>query len=122
MSQRRRAAGLLAALIAGAALLAIAGRDSLGFDARATKERAAASGSAPASKRYCPRGDEMGLKTRRVVGKRTRRAKRIARRHDCTLRVVRRNGNALAVTDDFVPNRINVAVRDRRVKRVTGVH
>jgi hypothetical protein len=44
-----------------------------------------------------------------------------ARRHDCTVRVVKRNGENLAITDDLEPNRINVAVRDRRVTCIRGV-
>ena len=59
---------------------------------------------------------------RRLVGKRMSRARRIAARHDCELRVVRRNGQWLPVTDDYRWNRANVAVRDHRVRRVLGVY
>jgi hypothetical protein len=36
--------------------------------------------------------------------------------------VIKRNGEYLAVTDDFVVNRINVGVRRHIVKSVHGVH
>jgi hypothetical protein len=49
------------------------------------------------------------------------RARAIARRHGCIVRVVRRDGENLAVTDDFRTDRINVAVRNGRVVRATGV-
>jgi hypothetical protein len=59
--------------------------------------------------------------SRKLEGRRVRRARRIAGRHDCTVRVTRRNGKDLVVTQDFSFSRINVAVRDRRVTRVFGV-
>jgi hypothetical protein len=76
---------------------------------------------APERAHHCPRG-ERGFDANRIEGERTRTAKRIASRHDCTIRVVKRDGVEYAVTDDFVTNRINVVVRDRHVVRVTGVH
>jgi hypothetical protein len=84
---------------------------------------ALAGGVAGASERpqHCPRG-EPGFDANRIEGERTRRARRIAARHACTIRVVKRDGVEYAVTDDFVTNRINVVVRDRHVVRVTGVH
>jgi hypothetical protein len=80
-------------------------------------------GAAGASERpqYCPRG-EPGFDANRIEGERTRRARRVAARHDCTIRVVKRDGVWYPGTDDFVTNRINVVVRDRHVVRVTGVH
>ena len=57
----------------------------------------------------------------RLVGKTVRRARRLARRHDCFVRVVKRDGVLLIVTQDFQPYRINVAVRDHVVKRVVGI-
>jgi hypothetical protein len=62
------------------------------------------------------------IDARKLVGKRMPRARRMAARHDCELRVVRRNGEWLIVTDDYRRDRANVAVRDRRVKRVLGVY
>jgi hypothetical protein len=71
---------------------------------------------------YCPRDDrEDRFNANRIEGKRVKRGRRIARRHDCVVRVVRRNGKDLAGTDDLRYDRINVAVRDRRIKRVVGV-
>jgi hypothetical protein len=59
--------------------------------------------------------------SRDLEGRRTRRARRIAAEHDCSVRVVRRNGEDLFVTEDFSFSRINVAVRHRRVTKVFGV-
>ena len=70
---------------------------------------------------YCPRGHEDGYRARKLVGKPVPRARKAARRHDCSLRIVQRNGRDLAVTADFVPSRINVAVRDGRVTGIAGV-
>ena len=57
----------------------------------------------------------------RLEGLRMRAARRLADRHGCQVRVVRRNGRWLAVTEDYSPSRINVAVRDGRVKRALSV-
>ena len=87
---------------------------------------AAAEGAADAKRPFCPkrsldlRSGER-LDAARLVGKTVRRAKAIAERHECTVRVVRRNGVPLPVTDDYLTNRINVAVRDGIVKRIVGV-
>ena len=75
---------------------------------------------------YCPEALDLKaaerLDTHRLVGKSLRRARRIARRNECEVRVVRRDGVSLPVTDDYVTNRINVAVRGGIVKRVLGVY
>lgn len=57
----------------------------------------------------------------RLEGRRTGAARRLAARHGCQLRVVRRNGRWLAVTEDYSTSRINVAVRDGRVRRALSV-
>jgi hypothetical protein len=57
----------------------------------------------------------------RLVGKTIKRARRLARRHDCSVRVVKRNGELLIVSQDFDPYRINVAVVDHDVKQVLGI-
>jgi len=72
--------------------------------------------------RYCPRGDADGYDANDLIGRTVPRAKERARAEDCKLRVVRRNGTWLAVSDDWRPDRINVAVRDHRVTRITGIH
>jgi hypothetical protein len=71
---------------------------------------------------YCPTGESDGLDTSELVGRSAPNARRVAADFDCTVRVVRRDGKWLAGTDDFRENRINVALRDQRVARVTGVH
>lgn len=58
----------------------------------------------------------------RVVGHSVKRAESIAERHGCSIRVVKRNGEFLNIDDDYRNNRINVAVRERRIKRVLGVN
>ena len=75
---------------------------------------------------FCPKRDLQlrageRLDTSRLIGKTERRAQRIAKRHECTLRVVRRDGISLPVTDDYRPSRINIAVRQGIVKRVLGI-
>lgn len=72
--------------------------------------------------KYCPKGDEDGYDANELRGRKVPTARRIARAEGCELRVVKRDGKWRAVTDDFVPNRINVSVRDDRVKRVYGIH
>lgn len=73
----------------------------------------------PEAQRAAHGGDRFDA--HRLVGKRIQRARRIARRHDCTVRVVKRDGEALDGTADYRNNRINVVVKDRRVKRIRGV-
>jgi hypothetical protein len=63
-----------------------------------------------------------GLDVHRLKGKPMGRAERLARRHECVVRTVRLNGLWLSVTQDYVTNRINVAVRDGTVKRVLGIY
>jgi hypothetical protein len=70
----------------------------------------------------CPRTDGEGLETSRLLGKTMRRARMIAARHDCTVRVIRRNGKPLVVTDDFRHDRINVSIVDRRISRVHATY
>lgn len=71
---------------------------------------------------YCPRTGEDRFDANRLTGKRLDRARTIARSHDCTIRVIKRDGKARAITDDLRPNRINVVVEDDRVIRVDGVY
>jgi hypothetical protein len=57
-----------------------------------------------------------------LIGRRVGKARRIAEHHGCTLRVVRRGGEPLVVTQDFRTDRINVAVRDQVVRRIAGIY
>ena len=59
---------------------------------------------------------------RDLVGLRVGKARHVAEKHRCTLRVVRRNGEDLVVTQDFRTDRINVAVRRHVVKRIVGIY
>jgi hypothetical protein len=59
---------------------------------------------------------------RELVGMRVKKARRVSDAHACELRVVRRNGEPLVVTQDFRTDRINVAVRHRVVKRIVGIY
>jgi hypothetical protein len=60
------------------------------------------------------------LAPRRVVGRTEPAARSLAERHGCLLRVIERDGMALAVTEDYSTNRINVAVRNGRVTAHDG--
>ncbi len=71
---------------------------------------------------YCPRTGEDRFDANRLVGKRLDRARTIARSHDCTIRVVKRDGEPRDVTGDLRPNRTNVVVENGRVTRVDGVY
>ena len=107
----RTALAVVAALLVAAPVIATGATEG-------TDARHGASGEG----QRCPRGDHEGYEARRLKGKTTKRARKVARRHDCFIRVVKRNGEYLAVTDDFVVNRINVGVRRHVVKSVHGVH
>jgi hypothetical protein len=81
----------------------------------------------PSGRHVCPRPPAgpptpEGYDARELVGLRVGKAKRVAERHGCTLRVVRRDGEWLVVTQDFRTDRINVAVRDRVVRRIVGIY
>jgi hypothetical protein len=109
----RAAVALIAALLIAAPVIATGAPDGAG-----TADRRGASGEG----QRCPRGDHEGYEARRLKGKTTKRARKAARRRDCYIRVIKRNGEYLAVTDDFVVNRINVGVRRHVVKSIHGVH
>lgn len=74
------------------------------------------------SSRLCPRRSDDGFKTFRLVGKTEERGDVIARRHDCSVRVVKRDGEALGLTDDLMYDRVNVVVVDGRITRIDGVY
>ncbi len=59
--------------------------------------------------------------SRRLEGWALERARARAERERCPLRVVRLDGEGLAVTDDYSQSRINVAVDAGRVTKVTGL-
>lgn len=69
----------------------------------------------------CPEGSTSAINSKRLVGKRVRRARELARKYGCTVRVVRRNGQDLPVTKDFSTARANVAMRRGRVVKVVGI-
>jgi hypothetical protein len=73
-------------------------------------------------RQICPKGSgAAGYDADRLEDRRLKRARQIAHKHDCTVRVVKRDGEHLPVTDDLRPNRINVAVERGRIRRVIGV-
>jgi hypothetical protein len=104
------AAMLLAGAIGAGAAVAAQGSD----------DGATAAGSRPPH--YCPRGDSSGFNANRLIGRRLPQARDLARAHDCTVRVVRRDGEGLIVTQDFSPTRIDVGVWDGRVRGIDGVY
>lgn len=101
------AIGLIAAT--GSVAVAMAGSNTAQERDRAAKPK------------YCPLDDSSGFDARELRGRQLPFARRGAHRHDCSLRVVKRDGENLAVTADFSPSRINVAVADGRVIRIAGV-
>jgi hypothetical protein len=110
----RRAAAiplLFVAVLGSAALLAASGS--------ARDPALASTGNHP---QYCPLHDHDGYNARRLIGKRLPRAREIARAHDCTARVVKRDGESLPVTEDFSWTRIDVAVNGGRVTGIDGVY
>ena len=109
----RRAAAiplLLVSLLASAALLAASG---------SAREPAVVSVGHP---QYCPLHDPDGYNARRLIGRRLPRARQIAHAHGCSVRVVKRDGESLPVTEDFSWTRIDVAVNDGRVTGIDGVY
>ena len=101
------------------AIGATAAAVALGSDQPTSPE---ASAKGPPAPRYCPKGDESGYDATDLVGRTVRVAKIRAEEEDCSLRVVKRNGKWLAVSDDVDYKRINVATENARVKRVVGIH
>jgi hypothetical protein len=58
---------------------------------------------------------------RELLGETTRQAERLAKRNECSLRVVVRDGERLVTTQDLRPNRINVSVRRGYVTALQSV-
>jgi hypothetical protein len=58
---------------------------------------------------------------RELEGKTLARAEATAKARGCSVRVARRDGEDLLLTQDLSPSRINVEVTDGRVTRVLGV-
>jgi hypothetical protein len=105
-----------------AALITVLLAGSLASTGAADSERA---GRTPL---WCPDAGRGPLKARgpidakRFVGKTEPKATRMGRRHDCTVRVLRRDGEWLPGTADYRWDRANVAVRGGIVKRVLGIY
>lgn len=70
---------------------------------------------------YCPNTEFPGFNAKELIGMRVKRAGMIARRHDCIVRVVKRDGEPIVGTDDYRNDRINVAVTNERIVRITGI-
>lgn len=70
---------------------------------------------------FCPSTELDAFNARRLIGLSVPEARPRGRRHGCIVRVVRRNGEALLITDDHRNDRINVAVEDRVIVRIAGV-
>jgi hypothetical protein len=84
------------------------------------------SAEATAERHMCPRSiDEFvppaSFDADRIEGKTLGDARALARKWDCSVRVVARNHESFVVTDDFNTGRINVAVVDHRIRRVVGI-
>jgi hypothetical protein len=72
-------------------------------------------GATPARPAECERV------SRRLVGRRLGAARATAERAGCPLRVVIRDGQSLAVTEDFSPSRINVRTERGLVVEIVGL-
>jgi hypothetical protein len=116
--------GIAPAAVLAAALAApmVAAAIAAGAALAAAEPAAKTIGAATRPPHYCPRGDTDGFNANRLIGKRLPHARDLARTHDCTLRVVKRDGEALIVTLDFSPTRIDVAVRGKRVTGIDGIY
>lgn len=62
-----------------------------------------------------------GFDARELLGLTTERAQALARRHDCVVRVVNRDGRDLVRTMDYSSGRVNVTETDGRVVRLDGI-
>ena len=71
----------------------------------------------------CPRGADDGIRPEEFLGARIERARNIVERFDdgCFIRVLYRDGEPQAATDDLNFHRINVSLRNDRVIRILGV-
>ncbi len=58
----------------------------------------------------------------KLVGKSLADTSAEAEAEGCAVRVVEKNGKPLAVTQDFRPDRINVATEDGKVVRIDGLY
>jgi hypothetical protein len=73
-------------------------------------------------RKICPKGSgAAGYDADRLEGRRMKRARLIAREHDCIVRVVKRDGEWLPITLELRPDRINVVVEHGRIRRVTSI-
>lgn len=70
----------------------------------------------------CPRKSADSFDSRQLIGKSLERSHAIAKRNDCIIRVVKRDGEELDITDDLRFNRINVVLVDGHVVRIDGVY
>ena len=68
-----------------------------------------------------PRSTASSLDARELLGLTVRAAERRAKRGDCSVRIVRRDGRDLIRTDDIVASRINVEVESGFVVNIEGV-
>ena len=76
---------------------------------------------------YCPaqmprEAADQRFDAARLVGLRMPAARELANRHGCSVRVVKRNGEFLIVTQEYSAFRINVATRNRRITRIMGIY
>lgn len=68
-------------------------------------------------------GDPQGVfDATAIVGDPYLEAEKAAVAKGCDLRVVERDGEPLAVTQDFRPDRVNVVVKDGDVTRIDGLY
>lgn len=69
---------------------------------------------------FCPQ-EEQNFNALTLEGLSLQAAEDAARRYGCTVRTVQRDGERLAVTKDYLTNRVNVVTVDNKITRVESI-
>ena len=85
-------------------------------------EAGALRGEVPRGPRFCPTKGAERFDTHRLEGRTFEKARRMASRHACDVRVLKRGGTWLFYTFDERQDRVNVALAHGRVVEVFGVY
>ena len=113
MRARNSLVGLVAALV-------VSGAGGCGDDSQPTTSTSEPTTTQPAL--LCPEaGGDDALDTATLVGETVDQASVTAKDHGCEVRVVEEDGEEFAVTLDFNPDRINVAVEDGAITKIVSL-
>jgi hypothetical protein len=85
-------------------------------------DASALGGEVPRGPRFCPTDGAERFDTRRLEGRTFEKARRMASRHACDVRVLKRGNTWLFYTFDDRRDRVNVALEHGRVVEVFGVY